>query len=71
MDQKKRALLAVCNAIVESVQASGRDGVPGGTLYAALMTLGCTLEQFEGIMRALVTMRRVEKRGQLYFGGEQ
>lgn len=67
-DTKKRALLALCDAIVDIVRAGGDRGVPGGTLYAALMTHGCTLDQFEGIMRALVATSKVEKRGQLYFG---
>ena len=67
-EPKTRALLAFCDAIVDIVQAGGDQGMPGGTLYAALMTYGVTLEQFESIMRALVDTKQVEKRGQLYFG---
>lgn len=65
IDVKKT--LALCDAVADIVQAGGDQGVPGGTLYAALMAHGCTLEQFEGVMRALVATRLVEKRGQLYF----
>jgi len=39
----------------------------GGTLYAVLMTYGCTMEQFEQLTSALVAAGKLEKRGQLYF----
>ncbi len=64
--QKARALAVLCDAIVETI-AECSTGAPGGTLYAALMSHGCSYEQFEQIMSALVATRRVEKRGQLYF----
>jgi hypothetical protein len=62
-----RALIAVCDAIVEAIKAAGDDGAPGGVLYAALMTHGMTLSQFEYVMNALVRAKRVTRRGQLYF----
>lgn len=55
------------DAIIESVSAAGAMGCPGGTLYAALMSQGCSLERFEMIMGALVNVGKLEKRGQLYF----
>ncbi len=66
IDPRTRALVALADAVAEIVEAGGELGVPGGTLYAALMTYGCTLEQFEGLMRALVATRRVVRRGDLY-----
>jgi hypothetical protein len=65
-----KALLAVADAVVDIVKAGGKLGTPGGTLYAALMTHGCTLEQFEMLMSVLVSSGRLEKRGQLYFAKE-
>ena len=62
-----RALVAITNIIVDVVRSSGTEGAPGGVLYAALMRYGCTLEQFEQIMGALVIAKKVTKRGQLYF----
>ncbi len=62
-----KALLAICEAVVELVKASGSLGKPGGELYAFLMTFGATLEQFEMIMDALVKAGRLTKRGDLYF----
>lgn len=52
--QQAKALQAIARAIIEAVDAAGTTGAPGGTLYAALMTNGCTLEQFQQIMRGLV-----------------
>jgi hypothetical protein len=65
-----RALLAVADAVADIVKAGGKLGTPGGTLYAALMTHGCTLEQFEMLMKVLVDAGKLEKRGQLYFAKE-
>ena len=67
MDTKTKQLLALCTTVVDAVRAGGDQGVPGGTLYAALMTVGCSLDQFEGLMRALVETRQVTRRGDLYF----
>jgi hypothetical protein len=67
--QKTTAVLAIAKAIIETIQAGGPMGTPGGMLYAALMTYGCDLRQFEGIMSGLVSANLVEKRGNLYFAG--
>lgn len=64
-----RALALVVVAVVDAIKAAGPSGAPGGTLYAALMTQGCTLGQFESLMAALVSTGRVQKRGELYFVG--
>ena len=60
-------LRAIARAVIEAVRAGGDHGAPGGTLYAALMTQGCTLEQFEQIMGALCDAGALAKRGHLYF----
>jgi hypothetical protein len=65
--QQLAALKAVGDAVIASVAAAGLLGCPGGILYAALMAHGCTLEQFEKLMDALVSIKQLEKRGQLYF----
>ena len=59
-------LKALGDAIVEAVSVAPL-GAPGGTIYAVLMTHGCTLEVFEQIMDALVASGRLERRGDLYF----
>ena len=67
LDQKTEAVKAIFDAVVESVKEAGPMGAPGGSLYAALMTYGFTLNQFEAIMDALIRIGKLEKRGQLYF----
>jgi hypothetical protein len=62
-----RALALVVEAVVEAVKAAGPNGAPGGTLYAALMSQGCTLSQFESLMGALVRLGKVRREGELYF----
>jgi len=56
--------------LIAVVASSGKLGTPAGTLYAALMTHGCSLEQFEQVMSALVAARKLTKRGDLYFAVE-
>jgi len=68
--QTTNALKEICDALIAVVASSGKLGTPGGTLYAALMTHGCTLEQFEQVMSALVAARKLTKRGDLYFAVE-
>ena len=61
------ALKAVAKAITEAVAIAGPLGAPGGHLYAALMSAGCTLSQFEQIMSGLVNAGVLTKRGECYF----
>ena len=61
------ALRAIAKAITETVALAGPLGAPGGHLYAALMSAGCTLSQFEQIMSGLVGAGVLTKRGECYF----
>lgn len=60
------ALMLVVEAVTEAVKAAGPLGAPGGYLYAAMMTQGCTLRQFESIMDAMVSAGRLRKAGEIY-----
>lgn len=62
-----KALRFVADAVTEAVQAAGPLGAPGGTIYAALMGQGCTLQQYEGIMGGLVRAGLLRRSGDLYF----
>lgn len=66
MEQIK-ALKAVADAIIETVQLAGPMGAPGGHIYAALMANGCTLHQYEQIMSGLVRAGKLRKSGECYF----
>jgi len=68
MDQRKLAVLKILvDTLVDTIKESGAMGAPGGVLYAALMTKGFSLEEFEILMRVVVATGRVYKTGHLYF----
>ncbi len=60
---------AILGAVTDTVQAAGTAGAPGGVLYAALMTGGCSLANFKAIMSALVQTGKITQQGDLYFIG--
>ena len=66
-NEQVQAIRAVCDAIFEAVKTAGTIGAPGGVIYSALMAHGCTLEQFQQFMAALIRAGRIEQRGNLYF----
>lgn len=59
-------LKVIAEAVIETVKEAGPQGAPAGVLYAALMTTGMNLEQFERLMGILVEVGKVRKQGQLY-----
>jgi len=65
--QQIQAIKLVADAVIESVKAAGPLGAPGGVIYAGLMAFGCTLQQYESIMSALVQAGKLMRKGQLYF----
>ena len=65
--QDQQVILAVANAIIKAVAEAGPTGTPGGVIYAALMTHGCTLAQYEALMGTLVKLNKIRKRGECYF----
>lgn len=68
LNAKASLLLAMCDAILATVAAADPViGAPGGHIYAALMHVGLTLDQFEQVMALLVKVGKVRKSGQCYF----
>lgn len=61
-----RALLAVLDGIMEAVRVAGPMGAPGGVMYAAMMAQGCTLDQFNQIMSAMVRAGKLQRQGDCY-----
>jgi hypothetical protein len=61
------ALLKLTDGLIEIIKDAGPQGAPAGPMYAALMSGGMTLEQFECIMGVLVSAGRLRKQGHLYF----
>jgi len=66
--RKAAAMRAVLAVVLEAVKAAGPQGAPAGPMYAALMAQGCTLDQFQAIMGALVKTGKVRAsaNGELY-----
>lgn len=65
--EQAHALRLIVLGVLEAVAAAGPAGAPGGVLYAALMTAGCTIGQFDSLMGALVRTGKLRKQGELYF----
>ena len=61
------ALQMIAKAVLDTIREMGPNGAPAGHLYAALMAQGCTMNQFEQIMSALVRTGKVTKEGHCYF----
>jgi hypothetical protein len=66
----KRCLLELSSLVEECVAECGEVGSPSGHLYASLMGV-LSLDQYEGLMSALVQMGKVEKRGDCFFAPER
>ncbi len=67
LEEQYRLVKQVADSIIESVKACGKDGAPGGILYSALMTQGCTIHQFNSLMGGLCAAGKLRKSGDLYF----
>lgn len=65
--EARTKLLAIANAIVETVREAGPEGAPASFLFIALQENGCTIEQFETIMSVLVEAGKLTRRDNLYF----
>lgn len=61
-----QAIRAVARAIVEAIDAAGTLGAPAGTLYAALMSQGCSLTQFDSLTAGLQRAGLVTREGDLF-----
>jgi hypothetical protein len=66
-NQESTLLRKVAVAIIETVRESGSMGAPAGPMYAAMMSYGFSLENFEQIMAGLVAAKMLRKSGHLYF----
>jgi len=53
-------------AILETVNECGALGAPAGVMYAGLMSV-LTLDQFEGVMSALVLSGKLVREGHVYY----
>ena len=70
-EQKSAMVKTLLDAVVNAVSYYGTMGAPGGSLYAAFMVHGLTLNQFEVIMDALVRIGKLRRSGNLYFAEKE
>lgn len=56
-------LMLVISATLDAIRAFGSRGVVAGDLYAVLMSHGCTMNQYEGIVSVLVEAGKVRRDG--------
>jgi len=60
------AIKTILDAVIDAVKASPM-GTPEGSLYAVLMTQGCTADQFHNIIGALTDAGKIRKEKGLLF----
>lgn len=65
-DRAVAALRLILDGIVDAVTACEPIGAPGGVIFAALMERGCSLEQYQQLMGALVRAGKLTREGDLY-----
>lgn len=61
-----QALKLICDGIIESLKTNPA-GTPEGSLYAVMMSQGCTIVQFRAIIGALIDAGMIRKQGNLLF----
>lgn len=66
--EQMKLVRIVVTAILDAIHAAGPSGAPAGVLYAGLMvTIGCTLSEFQSAMGSLERTGLVRRDGYLYF----
>jgi hypothetical protein len=65
--EQVRALQQIAKGIIESCQTFA----PGGVIYAALMSKGCSLNQYQQIMGQLVQAGMLTQDGECYTATEK
>ena len=60
-------LIMLINCLVDAVKGAGDQGAPAGPMYAAMMTYGCRLDQFEMLIDIAVRAGKLRKQGHLLF----
>ena len=64
---QQQAINFIVKAVMDTIRESGTVGAPAGVLYAALMTQGCSFNQFTSLMGALERAGKVRLEDDCYF----
>lgn len=65
--QAKSVMDTFLDVIAETVEEAGAQGAPSGHVYAALNTVGVTLQAYELMVQLLVVRGRVAQRGDVLY----
>jgi hypothetical protein len=65
--QQLEAIKLIVTSIIETVRDAGDMGAPSGPMYAACMSAGASLSQYQSLMDALVRTGKLRQSGDLYF----
>lgn len=60
------AVRLVAAGVLDACKIAGPLGAPGGVMFAAMQSQGCTLRQFQSIMDTLERAGKVRKDGDCY-----
>lgn len=62
-------MLAIMSSVIEAVKEAGPMGAPAGPMYAGMMGFGISLDNFNAMMGALVSLGRLrhDPDSHLYF----
>jgi|688.fasta_scaffold13647_5 hypothetical protein len=61
--QKQKLAIEIVMAVAETIREAGE--IPSGHLYAGLMEKGCTLTQYDNLIRTLIESGIVRKSGHM------
>jgi hypothetical protein len=61
--QKQKLAIEIVMAVAETIREAGE--IPSGHLYAGLMEKGCTLAQYDNLIRTLIESGIVRKSGHM------
>jgi len=64
---QQQQVLAVINAVYETIKDMGKDGAPSGILYAGLMAKGCSLNQYNSLIGLLIKAGKVRQAGDVLY----
>jgi predicted oxidoreductase (fatty acid repression mutant protein) len=66
-DAQRIALSKIILAVYETIKEAGEQGAPSGVIYAALMGFGCSLEQYNAIIDAMIATKKIRRSNHLLY----
>ena len=70
-EETMKVLAEVMDIIYDTVKESGEMGAPSGPVYAALMSIGVSLDVYNAMIDSMVKAGRLRKSGHVLFAIEK